>query len=296
MKTPIIQKLHKIYELKLGKRLYINIWFLPVIICAFLGGYIQIFLIAFAMAFIHEMAHVLCALCLKVPVSRIVIFPFGITARLASGYIKRSEKEFLIAFAGPFSSLILFWLFICVAKILPYSLIFYCADVNLIICLVNLIPCLPLDGGRILKSILTSRCGILRSYNFTIRLSRILIVTLSILALVIFIVSRFNFSLILISAFLFQNLSCEQICLSHITVKEILENPHKLKSCDKMPVKTFCVTQSCNASSILKHLGYDYYCIIHVTNNNSHITKTLTETQVLCALTQHGVRIKYGEI
>lgn len=296
MNIPIIQKLHKIYELKLGKYLYINIWFLPVIICAFLGGYIKIFLITFAMAFIHEMAHILCALCLKTPVSRIVIFPFGITARLASGYIKRSEKEFLIAFAGPFSSLILFWLFIWVANFLPHSLILYCADVNLIICIVNLFPCLPLDGGRMLKSILTSRCGILRSYNFMIRLSRILIIVLFIFALTIFVLSRFNFSLILISAFLFQNLGGEQICLSHITVKEILENPYKLKDCDKISVKTFCVTQNCHASNILRHLSYDYYCIIHVADNNSHIIKTLTETQVLSALTQYGIRIKYGEI
>ncbi len=296
MKIPKTQKLHKIYEIKLCKYLYVNIWFLPVVFCAFFGGYGHLFSITFAMAFIHEMSHILCALCLKVPISRIVIFPFGITARLASAYIKRSEKEFLIAFAGPFSSLILFWLCTCVANFLPYSLIYYCADVNLIICLVNLIPCLPMDGGRMFKSILTSRCGILRSYNFMIRLSRILVVALAIVALGIFFMSQFNFSLILITAFLFQNLSCEQTCLSHIAVKEILENPLKLKGCNKIPVKTFCVTQDCHASTILKHLGYDYYCIIHVADNDSHITKTLTETQVLSALTKHGVRIKYGEI
>lgn len=296
MKIPTKQKLRKIYEIKLGRTLYINIWFLPVAICAFFGGYGHMFFITFLMAFLHETAHVLCAMYLNVSVSRIIILPFGMTARLAAGYIKRSEKEFLIAFAGPFLSLILFWLFIIAANTFSYSLLYYCADVNLIICLANLIPCLPLDGGRMLKSILASQFGFLRSYNFMLRLSRILVAILAIFALYIFFASHFNFSLILISAFIFQNLSCEQNSVSHIAVKEILENSHKLKNREKMHVKTFCVTESCPASSILKHLGYDYYCIIHVADKDSHVIKTLTETQVLAALTSYGIRVKYGEI
>ena len=170
------------------------------------------------------------------------------------------------------------------------------ADINLCLCLVNLIPTLPLDGGRMVKALLTARFGIIRAYNFAIKISRVLIILLLICSGIIFFISDFNFSLILISAFLLQNLCGEQQAVSTVTLREILQNAEKAEKCHSLPVKTLCVKESCAASGILRHLSYDCFYIVHTLDKKSRIIKTLTETQVLTALTENGIRTRYGDI
>lgn len=289
-------QLPKTFEIKLGSHLVINIWFIPVAVCAFAGGYINIFSAAFTIALLHELSHVLCAYHLGISVSRITIYPFGVAAQLSGEYIKSSEKEFLIAFSGPFLNIILFWICIILAKLFSFDILNFCIDINIAMAVVNLIPALPLDGGRMLKSILASQFGIIRAYNFMMHLSRTLICALGIFAVYLFFSSDFNFSLILISAFLFQNLSREQKSISHITLSEILNNSNKLKSRNMYKTKVICTSEDAFASIILRHLSYDYFCIVHIADQNSSIVKTLSETQVLSALTTQGIRIKFKDI
>ena len=166
-----IPKLTQIPEIKILPRIKISI-FLPIVaVCAYLCGYGNSFTAAYAAAILHEGAHILCAHFLKVKVSHMTLYPFGVCAKLGSGYIKSSEKEFIIAFSGPFLSLILFWLCSFLTHNHQNIAIQFFADVNLAICAVNLIPALPLDGGRMFKSLLTARYGTIRAYNFTVKFS-----------------------------------------------------------------------------------------------------------------------------
>ncbi len=289
-------KLPKTFDITLGSHFAVNVWFIPVAVCALLGGYGNLFFAGFTIALLHELAHVFSARRLGISVSQITVYPFGIAAQLSAEYIKNSEKEFIIAFSGPFFNIILFWLCVMISKYLPYDTLQFCLDINIAMALVNLIPTLPLDGGRMLKSILTSQIGIIRAYNFMLRLSRILICALGTFAVYIFISSGFNFSLVLISAFLLQNLSREQRSISRITLNEILTNSQKLKSRNTYKTKVICVTEETVVSILLRHLSYDYFCIVHVADKNCTITKTLSETQILAALTQKGVRTKFRDI
>ncbi len=290
------KQLSKISEIPIGKHLKLSIWLIPTIICATYGGYGLTFVIAYLSAVLHEMAHIACAKAFSVSISRVELYPFGISARLKSGYIQSSEKEFIIAFAGPVFSLFLYWLFIIFYHFYKTNFLAFGADINLGLCLVNLIPILPLDGGRIVKALLTARYGIIRAYNFTIKLSRVLIFILLICAVVLFFIYDFNFSLILISAFLLQNLCGEQQAVSTVTLREILQNPEKAENCYSLPVRTLCVKESRAASGILRHLSYDYFYIVHILDKKSRIIKTLTETQILTALTKNGIRTRYGDI
>jgi stage IV sporulation protein FB len=294
MTKPKIPK--KIFDIPIGKKLTINIFIIPIIVCAVCGGYIKIFVFAYMSAALHELAHVICAAALKTEVSQIRIYPFGFSAHLKTGYINSSEKEFFIAMAGPVCSLLIFVLFSFLNFWYAYPGFLYIADVNLALCAINLVPTLPLDGGRMLKSILVLRFGIIRAYNFMVKFSRILIIIMCTIAVSVFFVSNFNFSLCLISAFLFQNLAFEQQAISIVALKEILANRQKAERTEKLRTKTLCVNESRTASGILHFLSYDYFCIIHIMDNDCNIAKTLTEVQVLDALTRYGIRIKYKDI
>lgn len=280
----------------LGKHLSINIWFLPILICAFFEGYSAIYIFSYLTALIHELSHVITAKLLKVKISRVEIYPFGVCARLSDSYIRSSEKEFVIAFSGPLSNLILFWICFFLSNFYSSQIISYLIDLNIAMCLLNLLPSLPLDGGRILKSILTCRYGILRAYNFMIKLSRVIITFVFITAIIIFLIYSFNFSLILISVFLLQNVCSEQKAITLITIKEILIRKDNFPQKSEMRSKVLCVNKNTPARTILKYLTYDYIYIVNIVDDSGKIIKTVTETQVLSMLTEKGIRTKYADI
>ncbi len=285
----------KIFDISIGKYLKINIWIIPIIFLSFKNGYHHLFFVSYLSAALHELAHISCACFLKIGIDRVNIYPFGISARLSSVYIQSAEKEFIVAISGPFCSLILFWLFSFLYTLYGQALLLYSADTNLALCIINLIPSLPLDGGRMLKALLTSRFGVIRSYNLMLKFSRI-IVLIIIISAIIFLTTTQNFSLILISAFLLQNLVWEQQSLSIIALKEILSSNEKVNTKNTLPAKIICVSDKSLASSILKFLSYDYFYIVNVIDKSCRITNTLTETEVLSALTEKGIRLKFGDI
>lgn len=103
----------------------------------------------------HEMAHVLVALRYGIPVVQIVLHLFGGVAQIAREP-ERPSQEFNIAIAGPLSSAFL-WLFfgaLSPLKGLAGAVCAWLSVVNLTLALFNLLPGFPLDGGRVLRSIL----------------------------------------------------------------------------------------------------------------------------------------------
>ena len=50
------------------------------------------------------------------------------------------------------------------------------------------------------------------------------------------------------------------------------------------------------ARRILKRLSYNNYHIVHVTDDNMRVIRTLTEGQLLNALTENGIRVLLSDI
>ncbi|MBQ2931723.1 MAG: site-2 protease family protein [Clostridia bacterium] len=294
MKIPQIPQ--KIFDIPVGKGFRINIWTIPMLVTAFFSNYGELFLFAYLSSALHELAHILCAKALNIGISYIQIYPFGIAAHLENEYIRSSEKEFFISFAGPFCSLIFCWIFSFFEKIYPIPQISFLTNTNLALCFINLLPILPLDGGRMLKSILTTRFGIIRAYRFMLKISKIMLIFLVLFILCLIFASKFNFSLVLITAFLLQNLVFEHQAISVISLKEILSNHQKSKHSENLPTRVLCVCKDRPASGIIRHLSYDCFYVVNIMDKNSSIIKTVTEVEILDTLIKKGIRTKYQDI
>jgi len=117
----------------------------------------------FASLLLHEMAHSLVARRLGLPVRRITLFVFGGVSEL-SDEPSSPGQEFWTTVAGPatsFAIAALFFLTWIAAAEIGVSwlrpVVGYLAAINLVVGLFNLLPGFPLDGGRILRSILWSK-------------------------------------------------------------------------------------------------------------------------------------------
>ncbi|MFF4245103.1 site-2 protease family protein [Streptomyces sp. NPDC001822] len=133
-----------------------------------LGGARYLVALFFAIAFyasvlVHELAHTVAALRYKLPVRRIQLQFFGGVSEIE----KESEtpgREFVLAFVGPLLSLVLAGIFyiplqFVEAGTVPGVLLAGLMISNLIVAAFNLLPGLPLDGGRMLRAVVWKITG-----------------------------------------------------------------------------------------------------------------------------------------
>ncbi|POX51731.1 site-2 protease family protein [Streptomyces sp. Ru72] len=122
------------------------------------------FAVAFyASVLVHELAHTVAALRFKLPVRRIQLQFFG----GASEIEKEAEtpgREFVLAFVGPLLSLALAGIFYLALQpvepgTVPGVLLAGLMVSNLIVAAFNLLPGLPLDGGRMLRAVVWKITG-----------------------------------------------------------------------------------------------------------------------------------------
>jgi Zn-dependent protease/CBS domain-containing protein len=117
----------------------------------------------FTALLLHELGHAVQARREGVPIDGITLWLFGGVARF-TGMFPSAGAEFRIAIAGPLVSLVIGVFFVLVAWLIPSptevdGVAAWLGFINLFLLAFNLIPALPLDGGRVLRSLLWARSG-----------------------------------------------------------------------------------------------------------------------------------------
>jgi len=128
-------------------------------------------LLFFVSVLVHELMHSVVALRQGVAVNSITLFIFGGVAEIAEEP-KKAFDEFIMALAGPFVSLALGGILLCIWFGLRSAVgtagyisagAYWLGIVNLSLGICNMVPGFPLDGGRVLRSILWGHSGNLLS-------------------------------------------------------------------------------------------------------------------------------------
>src|SRR5579859_6465258 len=123
-------------------------------------------LLLFVSVLVHELSHSLVARSRGLKVDSITLFIFGGVSNLTSEATTPGD-EFFVAVVGPVSSIILAGIFWAVSQTLPSAspagaLVGYLAFINLLLGGFNLVPGFPLDGGRVLRSLVWGATGSLQ--------------------------------------------------------------------------------------------------------------------------------------
>jgi Zn-dependent protease/CBS domain-containing protein len=117
----------------------------------------------FACLLLHELGHAVVARREGMVIDGITLWVFGGVARF-KGRFPSACAEFRIAIAGPAVSLVLGLVFIATAGLLALpaavdGVVHWLGVINLTLLAFNLLPALPLDGGRVLRAALWQRRG-----------------------------------------------------------------------------------------------------------------------------------------
>lgn len=159
---------------------------------------------------LHEFGHALVARGRGYPVRDIVLTPIGGIAYLIRSP-RRPRDELVIAIAGPLVSLALAILcagamFLCVRFGLDELEILFMmlAYINTSLFCFNLIPCFPMDGGRMFRAWQAGRVGRLEATRRAVGLGKILAALMAVLGFV-----NSHWTLLIIAYFVYQSAATE---------------------------------------------------------------------------------------
>lgn len=172
-------------------------FFILVIFCILLNRFLLLINYLLAL-FLHEMAHLLVAVKRGYTLKIVKLDMFGLSVEL--GEKINNEDNFAINIAGPLCNLLLSVICVAMYWLVPASfkiLNTFCFA-NLALALFNLLPIYPLDGGKIVSSLVKEE----RVYK---KIDKVIRCVLSVLFLVLFVLSTFkvmNLFLLIIVVFL----------------------------------------------------------------------------------------------
>ncbi|MDD3831823.1 MAG: site-2 protease family protein [Clostridia bacterium] len=177
-----------------------------VILCLFVAliGQLTVLLCYCISVLLHEVTHFLVARKFHYSCSAIHLTAFG--AVLYGDFEQAvGRQQILIALSAPLFNLFMAGLTVVIWYIYPqfylYSLDF--AVANLVIGLINLLPCYPLDGGKVLVGILSKRHTYKRSMSIVCTITVFLALTAFCTFVLAFLFSINLFSLGMFAVFLF---------------------------------------------------------------------------------------------
>ena len=175
---------------------------------------------------VHELAHLAAARASGIEIREIQLTPFGGSARIANPYRAPALRMAVVALAGPAANLLL--ALVCASlvqwKLLAFDPARSIVQVSLFIMGFNLLPALPLDGGRVLYCILQRFLPEKKALRFCLLLGKLLSLLLclsAILGLVRY--QKLNLSFLLAAIFIWNAAHDEQNALDSARMERIVQ-------------------------------------------------------------------------
>ncbi|WP_240761987.1 M50 family metallopeptidase [Paenibacillus thalictri] len=140
-----------------GIRLRFHPLFSVMLLLSVVTGYLTEMLILFGIVLIHELGHAAAAKSLGWRIREIQLLPFGGVAETEELGTVPAWEEMVVAIAGPLQNAVM----IVIALLIEWTGLWpsvwwsYFIEANLIIACFNLLPVLPLDGGKIVQCLMS---------------------------------------------------------------------------------------------------------------------------------------------
>lgn len=164
----------------------IDLKILILVLIFLLTSQFRIYILLMIFACLHELGHLIIGLILGFKPTIFEIKPIGFSVSFnnpVKDYNKKilksnvlELKKIIIYLCGPIVNFLfaIIFLYINIEENLKIELIY----INLILAIVNMIPIYPLDGGRILKSMICIFYGLKKSYIYIEKISNITLILL----------------------------------------------------------------------------------------------------------------------
>jgi stage IV sporulation protein FB len=277
----------------------VEIYYLILLIPIFmyLTGYLTKYLMALISMLLHELGHLLVALLLLKRVYAVKALPIGFNALVDESDCSLRES-LLIYLGGPIVNILLLVSCLLInSYYLPKSdnMLFF-TSINLYFTALNMIPILPMDGGRILRNILSVKAGIFLAHNIIRRVSGFFSVLIIVLGIVQLYYSSYNFSLLAIGVYLLFFIKSDNMEAPLMNIKQIIYRRSRLLKKGIYPARHLVVIQSAFLNTVIQSMDFDRFHIIHVLDDKMKLIKTFSEQELMDSMLNYNTDLTFGEL
>jgi stage IV sporulation protein FB len=276
----------------------LNWWFLLLLFVYVLLDIWEQAIGVFIVVIWHELWHVFVAKSNGLKVHEIELLPYGGVAKIDGLVGKEGNLEVKVALAGPLSN---FFLALMIAAALHWGwfyhpLAYFIFIYNLLIGLFNLLPVLPLDGGRILRGCLANYWGVLSTTVWIARLGQGIALLMIALGGVGLYLGIFNFHLIIIALFLWRGAVNEREQAFYVHWRSLLaKKQHYLREKIIQGI-TLVARPDLMIKEVLPKLNPNKYNLIVVIDQQGAELDTISEEQLFRYLTEGSYDVTLWQI
>lgn len=265
----------------------------------FLAGLGNKVILALVALVSHEAAHALVAVKLECSVRKIEFLPFGGVAVVDGLQDTDVIRELVIAAAGPLASFLLAgasYLAGAHHSISPEWLKFF-LEINLSLALFNLLPGLPLDGGRMLRAALALSTGYGRATELVFSVTRLLCVGL----LGIFVAGlaqggSVNLTIFLAAWFMYRAAKQEILFAKLEAMRRLAVKKDRLWRRGILPLYQFIALDSMLLREAITVFRPEAYHSVLIVDRNFMKQGVLTEAEIWTAIERQGLLISFKQI
>ena len=239
---------------------------------------------AFGLVVLHEIVHFLCAFKEGFKLKNIEIFPFGGIVEFEGMLEMHPFSEIKVALFGPLFNLIsalILYILIYFDVLYHSEYIYILLNYNLLLGLFNLLPALPLDGGRIMRGVLTLKMGFKKGTEMAIKITRFLAVVGMLIGVFSITIFSSNFFILLISFFVYGAILREENRVIYRLISFLARREKVFEDLCIKPVSEHVVKKEVYLRHIITSLLPEKYNIFLVLDDEFVLQGRVTETRVL---------------
>ncbi|HHY16856.1 MAG TPA: hypothetical protein GX524_02155 [Firmicutes bacterium] len=288
-------------------RIYVHVTFLLAALVLTASGYALYFLVFLGSLLIHEMGHFIASVFMGATISKVELWPFGAVGKLEGAGQFEPWPEAIVAISGPLQSAFLAALgslaYMGLAAGVPgvytpgqFPLLEFLIRVNLGLLAVNLMPCLPLDGGRFLRAQLSLRAGYKEASKTVANLG----IWLGVISGAIGTAGVFTglecYSLLIFGPLVAWASIEEKQGAALYNVLSLLSRYERLGGRRAIPVEEIMVREDVPVKDLVQQLRPSKYFVILVVDRKMTVLGSITEGKLLEAFYKGLVNVKMKEL
>ncbi len=266
----------------------ISRYLIPYIILIWVVSFKSQLLIGFVIIFIHELIHLMTARILGYSGFSIDIIPIG-TSLILKDLDEASPKEdIIISLSGPMGNFIIAGIFYVLNKLLCYQWMDHFISYNLVIGVFNLIPAFPLDGGRILRSLLNLKFIYKKANKIALNISICIGYIFGVFFLVTLLMNSINVDLLFFCVFILGVSYREKRRIAYIIMGYIVKKREKLIRRGYLENRSVSVYYKLNLLQLIELVDKNKYNEFIVLDDNMNVIGILYEEDIITALKDLG--------
>lgn len=246
---------------------------------------------------LHEFAHVAAAKALRIRVLELELMPVGGAARMENLWRLRPGQAALVALAGPACNLLLMAAAVCMGRKgwLDAAWAVRAAEQNAVILAFNLLPALPMDGGRVLCGLIGRRMSPSAAAKVGAGVSCGVAAALLVLSVYGLRRRRLNITLPMAALFLMLSAGREMRQAEGAAVESMADRAFEMEEEGLLPVRWLAAREETQARQAAARLRPRYMHMIAVFDRAMKPVGVVSEEALLDALIRDG-DVKMGEL